>query len=47
VATGKKAKEIYKLGEHYKTVDEALDKIGYPPNRQPGQRGPAPLRRAA
>jgi uncharacterized protein (DUF849 family) len=46
VATGKQAKEIYKLGEIYKTVDETLAKIGYAPNRQSGERG-APLRRAA
>ena len=46
VATGKKAKEIYKLSEHYKAVDETLAKIGYAPNRQPGERG-APLRRVA
>jgi uncharacterized protein (DUF849 family) len=46
VATGKQAKEIYKLGEHYKCVDETLAKIGYAPNRQPGERG-APLRRVA
>ena len=46
VATGKQAKEIHKIGEHYKTVDETLAKIGYAPNRQPGERG-APLRRVA
>ena len=46
VATGKQAKEIYMIGEHYKTVDETLAKIGYAPNRQSGERG-APLRRVA
>jgi hypothetical protein len=46
VATGKQAKTIYKLGEHYGTTDEALARIGYAPNRQPGERG-APLRRVA
>ena len=46
VATGKQAKEIYKIGEHYKTVDESLAKIGYAPNRQSGERG-IPLRRVA
>src|SRR6476619_2200357 len=46
VATGKQAKKIYKLGEHYQTVDETLAKIGYAPNRQSGERG-IPLRRAA
>jgi uncharacterized protein (DUF849 family) len=46
VATGKQAKEIHKIGEHYKTVDETLAQIGYAPNRQSGERG-APLRRVA
>lgn len=46
VATGKQAKEIHKIGEHYKSVDETLAKVGYAPNRQSGERG-APLRRVA
>jgi uncharacterized protein (DUF849 family) len=46
VATGKQAKEIHKIGEHYKSVDETLAKIGYAPNRQTGELG-APLRRVA
>ena len=46
VATGKEAKKIHRIGEHYKTADETLAKIGYAPNRQPGERG-APLRRVA
>ena len=46
VATGKQAKAIHKIGEHYKTADEALAKIGYAPNRQSGERG-IPLRRVA
>ncbi|MNF59079.1 3-keto-5-aminohexanoate cleavage enzyme [compost metagenome] len=46
VATGKQAKEIYKIGEHYKSVDETLAKIGYTPNRQSGERG-TPLRRVS
>jgi uncharacterized protein (DUF849 family) len=46
VATCQQAKQIHKIGEHYKTVDETLAKIGYAPNRQPGERG-APLRRVA
>ena len=46
VATGKQAKAIYRIGEHYKSVDETLAKLGYAPNRQAGERG-APLRRAA
>jgi uncharacterized protein (DUF849 family) len=46
VATGKQARAIHKIGEHYKSVDETLATIGYAPNRQPGERG-APLRRVA
>ena len=46
VATGAQARAIYRIGEHYHTADETLDRLGYAPNRQPGQRG-APLRRAA
>ena len=39
IATGKQAKEIYKIGEHYNSADETLAKLGYAPNRQAGQRG--------
>ena len=39
VATGKEAREIYKLGEHSGSTDETLAKLGYPPNRRPGQVG--------
>ena len=46
VATGKQAKAIHKIGEHYESVDETLAQIGYAPNRQSGERG-IPLRRAA
>jgi uncharacterized protein (DUF849 family) len=46
VATGKQARQIYKIGEHYSGVEETLAKVGYGPNRQEGQQG-APLRRAA
>jgi uncharacterized protein (DUF849 family) len=46
VATGKQAKQIYKIGEHYDTVDETLAQIGYAPNRRPGELG-ATLPRAA
>jgi translation initiation factor 1 (eIF-1/SUI1) len=46
VATGKQAKAIHKIGEHYQSVDETLSKIGYAPNRAHGQRG-QPLRLAA
>src|SRR6476661_6111714 len=37
VATGKEAKEVHKLGEHYKSIDETLARIGYAPNRQSGE----------
>jgi uncharacterized protein (DUF849 family) len=46
VATGAQAKAIYRIGEHYQSADETLAKLGYAPNRQPGERG-APLRLAA
>jgi len=46
VATGQQAKAIYKIGEQYGDADETLAKLGYAPNRQPGERG-SPLRRAA
>ena len=39
VATGKEAREIYKLGERYADADETLAKIGFAPNRKPGQVG--------
>ena len=39
VATGKEAREIYKLDEYWGSADETLAKLGYAPNRQPGQRG--------
>lgn len=43
VATADDAKRIYKLGETYRNADETLARIGWPPNRQPGERG-LPLR---
>jgi uncharacterized protein (DUF849 family) len=46
VATGKQARQIYKIGEHYRGADETLAAIGYAPNRRRGERG-ATLRRAA
>jgi len=46
VATGAQAKAIYRIGEHYASADETLAKLGYAPNRKPGERG-APLRLAA
>ncbi|KQY56439.1 MULTISPECIES: 3-keto-5-aminohexanoate cleavage protein [unclassified Nocardioides] len=39
IATGKDAREIYKIGEQYSSVDETLAKLGFAPNRQPGQVG--------
>ena len=39
VADGKQARDIYKIGEYYGSADEALAKLGYAPNRQPGQVG--------
>ena len=46
VATGKEAKRIYRIGEQYATTEETLAKVGYGPNRKPGERG-FPLRSAA
>ena len=39
VATGKEARDLYRIGESYNSVDETLAKLGYAPNRQIGQRG--------
>ena len=39
VATGAEAREIYQIGRTYKDSDDALARLGYPPNRRPGQRG--------
>ena len=39
VATGEQAREIYQIGTQYKSADETLAKLGYSPNRQPGERG--------
>lgn len=39
VATGKEAREIYKIGERYADADETLAKVGFAPNRKPGQVG--------
>ncbi len=46
VATGAQARAIYRIGEHYASADETLARLGYAPNRKPGERG-APLRLAA
>jgi uncharacterized protein (DUF849 family) len=39
VATGEEAKRIYQIGTYWHDTDEALANLGWPPNRQPGQRG--------
>ncbi|MEV0078252.1 3-keto-5-aminohexanoate cleavage protein [Nocardia neocaledoniensis] len=39
VADGKQARDIYRIGEQYASVDETLAKLGYAPNRRPGQVG--------
>ena len=39
VANGPEAKRIYQIGTWYQSTDETLRQLGYPPNRQPGQRG--------
>ena len=39
IATGKEAKRIYRIGEFYQSTEETLAKNGFPPNRQPGQKG--------
>lgn len=39
VATGKEARDTYKIGTVYADADETLAKLGYAPNRQPGQIG--------
>ena len=53
-ATGEDARRIYQIGTHYKSVDETLARLGYAPNRRPGERcipvqgtDTAPVRRAA
>ena len=38
VATGKEAREIYKIGVQYNSVDETLAQNGMVPNREPGRR---------
>ena len=38
IASGKEAREIYKIGVQYQSVDETLRKLGMAPNRAEGQR---------
>jgi uncharacterized protein (DUF849 family) len=46
IATGREAREIYKIGVQYNSVDETLAKLGMVPNREPGARA-VPSRYAA
>jgi hypothetical protein len=46
VANGKEARQIYRIGEFYKSADETLAKNGFAPNRKAGARG-VTLRQAA
>ncbi len=39
VASAAEARRIYRIGEFYQSVDETLARNGFPPNRQPGQKG--------
>jgi hypothetical protein len=39
VATGKEAHDIYRIGQTYNSVDETLARLGYAPNRKPGELG--------
>ncbi|MBV6758606.1 BKACE family enzyme [Rhodococcus opacus] len=39
VATGKEARDIYRIGQTYADADETLAQLGYAPNRRPGQVG--------
>ena len=45
VANGAEAREIYQIGQFDQNADQTLARLGYPPNRQPGQRG-TPVRTA-
>jgi uncharacterized protein (DUF849 family) len=47
IATGAEAREIYKIGTWYNSLDETLDELGMPPNRAPGQRGNVPRKAPA
>ena len=46
VATGKEAREIYKIGVQYNSTEETLRQLSMPPNREKGQRA-VPLRAVA
>lgn len=44
IATADEARETYKIGTYYDSVDETLRELAMPPNRAPGQRG-RPIRK--
>jgi uncharacterized protein (DUF849 family) len=46
VATGPEARQIYRIGTHWKTAEETLENLGMPPNRGSRQVG-VPLRKVA
>lgn len=46
IATAKEAREIYKIGVQYNSVEETLAQLGMAPNREPGRRA-VPNRYAA
>jgi uncharacterized protein (DUF849 family) len=39
IATAEEARQIFKIGTWYNSVEETLQKLGLPPNREVGQRG--------
>jgi hypothetical protein len=39
IASGREAREIYRIGELYSTAGEALARNGFAPERKPGSRG--------
>jgi uncharacterized protein (DUF849 family) len=39
VANGKEARDIYKIGQYWNSADEAIARLGFAPNRKPGQLG--------
>jgi hypothetical protein len=45
IASGKEAREIYKIGVQYKDADETLAQMGMAPNRKAGMKN-LPLRAA-
>ncbi|MCY1399750.1 beta-keto acid cleavage enzyme [compost metagenome] len=39
IASGKEAREIYRIGVEYQSIEETLLANGMSPNRKPGQKG--------